>query len=112
MNPIDLVLATLPAGTLSGAPKISAMKIINELEEEKRGIYGGGIGTLDFNGDVDLAIGIRMAYQKAEKVVIHSGAGIVADSKAEEEYLEFHNKSALMMNLLGGKEVPHATTNR
>lgn len=112
LNPIDLVLATLPAGTLSGAPKISAMKIINELEEEKRGIYGGGIGTLDFNGDVDLAIGIRMAYQKAEKVVIHSGAGIVADSKAEEEYLEFHNKSALMMNLLGGKEVPHATTNR
>ncbi|CAK1242546.1 Anthranilate/para-aminobenzoate synthases component I (TrpE) [Fructobacillus fructosus] len=112
LNPIDLVLATLPAGTLSGAPKISAMQIINKLEGQKRGIYGGGIGTLDFNGDVDLAIGIRMVYQKGEQVVIHSGAGIVADSKVEEEYLEFHNKSALMMNLLGGREMNHDTTNR
>lgn len=103
LKPIDAILATLPAGTLSGAPKISAMTIINELEGRKRGLYGGGIGMVGFDGDFDLCIGIRTAYQKKDQLVLHSGAGIVADSDAKEEYQEFTNKGALLMNLLKGE---------
>ncbi|MFC4760960.1 anthranilate synthase component I family protein [Fructobacillus durionis] len=103
LNPIDAILATLPAGTLSGAPKISAMTIINELEGRKRGLYGGGIGLVGFDGDFDLCIGIRSAYQKKDQLVLQSGAGIVADSDAKEEYQEFTNKGALLMNLLKGE---------
>ncbi|GAO99532.1 anthranilate synthase component I family protein [Fructobacillus ficulneus] len=100
LTPIDIIAATLPAGTLSGAPKISAMQIINALENRKRGIYGGGIGTVGFDGDLDLCIGIRLAYQKGDQVVVQAGAGIVADSQAAEEYHEFENKSRLMLTLL------------
>ena len=90
---LDAINAVLPAGTLSGAPKIRAMQIINELEKNKRGIYGGAIGYLDFTGNMDTCIAIRIAYKKKDKVFIRCGAGIVADSNPSSEYQECINKS-------------------
>jgi anthranilate synthase component 1 len=90
----------LPAGTLSGAPKIRACEIINELEGSKRGIYGGAIGYLSFTGDLDVCIAIRLAFKKNGKVFVRSGAGIVADSVAENEYTECENKMMAVMNAL------------
>ena len=84
--------AVLPAGTLSGAPKIRACEIIDELEKDKRGIYGGAIGYIDFSGNMDTCISIRLAYKKSDRLVIRSGAGIVADSDPELEYEECVNK--------------------
>lgn len=100
ISPIKIVSEVLPAGTLSGAPKVSAMNIINELENNKRGIYGGGIGYLDFDGDLDLCIGIRLAYKKQNRLVVRSGAGIVSDSEITKEYKEFQNKSKLMLDAI------------
>jgi anthranilate synthase component 1 len=97
---LDAINAVLPAGTLSGAPKIRAMQIINEQEQNKRGIYGGAIGYLDFTGNMDTCIAIRIVYKRNNKVFIRSGAGIVADSKPESEYQECVNKSAAVMNAL------------
>jgi len=97
---LDAINAVLPAGTLSGAPKIRAMHIINELEQNKRGIYGGAIGYLDFTGNMDTCIAIRIAYKRNGKVFIRSGAGIVADSDAESEYRECENKSMAVLNAL------------
>ena len=85
---LDAVSAVLPAGTLSGAPKIRACQLIGELENNKRGIYGGAIGYIDFTGNLDVCIAIRIAYRKNGKVFIRSGAGIVADSVPENEYQE------------------------
>jgi len=90
---LDAINAVLPAGTLSGAPKVRAMEIINELEQTKRGVYGGAIGYLDFTGNMDTCIGIRIAYKKADQVFVRAGAGIVADSNPELEYEECVNKS-------------------
>ena len=90
--------AVLPAGTLSGAPKIRAMEIINELENNKRGIYGGAIGYIDFTGNLDTCIAIRIAYKKNGKVFVRSGAGIVADSVPVSEYNECLNKARAVMN--------------
>lgn len=98
ISPIKIIGNVLPAGTLSGAPKVSAINIISELENNKRGIYGGGIGYIDFDEDLDLCIGIRLAYKKKNKLVIRSGAGIVSDSEANKEYKEFKNKSKLMID--------------
>lgn len=95
---LDAVDAVLPAGTLSGAPKIRAMEIINELENNKRGIYGGAIGYIDFTGNLDTCIAIRIAYKKNGKVFVRSGAGIVADSVPESEYNECLNKARAVMN--------------
>ncbi len=95
---LDAVDAVLPAGTLSGAPKIRAMEIINELENNKRGIYGGAIGYIDFAGNLDTCIAIRTAYKKNGKVFVRSGAGIVADSIPENEYRECINKAKAVMN--------------
>lgn len=95
---LDAVDAVLPAGTLSGAPKIRAMEIINELENNKRGIYGGAIGYVDFTGNLDTCIAIRIAYKKNGKVFVRSGAGIVADSVPESEYNECLNKARAVMN--------------
>jgi anthranilate synthase component 1 len=95
---LDAVDAVLPAGTLSGAPKIRAMEIINELENNKRGIYGGAIGYVDFTGNLDTCIAIRIAYKKNGKVFVRSGAGIVADSVPENEYHECLNKARAVMN--------------
>ncbi len=94
---IDAVDAILPAGTLSGAPKIRACEIINELENNKRGIYGGAIGYIDFTGNLDTCIAIRIAFKKNGKVFVRSGAGIVADSVPENEYQECLNKAKAVM---------------
>lgn len=97
---LDAVDAILPAGTLSGAPKLRACEIINDLEDNKRGIYGGAIGYLDFTGNLDTCIGIRLAFAKNGKVFIRSGAGIVADSIPENEYQECINKAKAVMQAL------------
>ena len=97
---LDAVDAILPAGTLSGAPKLRACEIINELEDNKRGIYGGAIGYLGFTGNMDTCIAIRLAYAKNGKVFIRSGAGIVADSEPEKEYQECINKAKAVMTAL------------
>ena len=81
----DAIEAVLPAGTLSGAPKIRACQLIGALENNKRGIYGGAIGYIDFTGNMDTCIAIRIAYKKNGKVFVRSGAGIVADSDPEKE---------------------------
>lgn len=95
---LDAVDAVLPAGTLSGAPKIRAMEIINELENNKRGIYGGAIGYIDFAGNLDTCIAIRTAFKKNGKVFVRSGAGIVADSVPVNEYHECINKAKAVMD--------------
>ncbi|UQS86010.1 anthranilate synthase component I family protein (plasmid) [Nicoliella spurrieriana] len=105
---VDIISAVLPAGTLSGAPKESAMKIIDQLEQRKRGIYGGGIGYIDFDGDLDLCIGIRLGYKKGNHLVVHSGAGIVADSDANQEFHEFGNKSRLMLDAIKAEQAQEA----
>lgn len=97
---LDAVDAILPAGTLSGAPKIRAMQIINELENVKRGIYGGAIGYIDFTGNLDTCIAIRIAFRKKNKVFVHSGAGIVADSVPEKEFEECINKAKAVKEAL------------
>ena len=86
LDSLDAIDSILPAGTLSGAPKIRACEIINELENNKRGVYGGAIGYLSFNGGLDTCIAIRLAFKKNGNVYVRSGAGIVADSIAENEY--------------------------
>ena len=97
---VDAVDAILPAGTLSGAPKIRACEIIRELEGQKRGIYGGAIGYLDFGGNLDTCIAIRLAYKKNGRVVVQSGAGIVADSIPENEFTECSNKARAVVAAL------------
>ena len=97
---LDAVEAVLPAGTLSGAPKIRACQLIGELENNKRGIYGGAIGYIDFTGNMDTCIAIRIAYKKNGKVFVRSGAGIVADSVPEKEYEECINKAQAVVTAL------------
>lgn len=97
---IDAIDAILPAGTLSGAPKIRACEIINELENNKRGIYGGAIGYVDFTGNLDTCIAIRIAFKKNGKVFVRSGAGIVADSVPENEFTECINKAKAVMSAI------------
>jgi anthranilate synthase component 1 len=97
---LDAIGALLPAGTLSGAPKIRACEIINELEDNRRGIYGGAIGYLGFTGDMDTCIAIRLAFKKNGRVFVRSGAGIVADSVPESEYRECVKKMQAVMNAL------------
>ena len=97
---LDAVEAVLPAGTLSGAPKIRACQLIGELEGNKRGIYGGAIGYLSFTGDLDTCIAIRIAYKKNGRVFVRSGAGIVADSVPEREYEECINKARAVVSAL------------
>ena len=100
LSACDAVDAILPAGTLSGAPKLRACEIINELEQNKRGIYGGAIGYIDFTGNLDTCIAIRIAYKKNGKVFVRSGAGIVADSVPENEYRECINKAKAVMEAI------------
>lgn len=97
---LDAIEAVLPAGTLSGAPKIKACQLIGELENNKRGIYGGAIGYIDFSGNMDTCIAIRIAYKKNGKVFVRSGAGIVADSVPEKEFEECLNKAGALLNAL------------
>ena len=97
---LDAIEAVLPAGTLSGAPKIRACQLIGELENNKRGIYGGAIGYIDFTGNMDTCIAIRIAYKKNGKVFVRSGAGIVADSDPEKEFEECLNKARASLKAL------------
>ncbi len=97
---LDAVDAILPAGTLSGAPKLRACEIINELENNKRGVYGGAVGYIDFRGNLDTCIAIRLAFRKNGRVFVRSGAGIVADSVPENEFNECINKAKAVMNAL------------
>ncbi len=100
LDALDAISAVLPAGTLSGAPKIRACQLIGELENNKRGIYGGAIGYIDFTGNMDTCIAIRIAYQKNGRVFVRSGAGIVADSVPETEYQECINKAQAVVTAL------------
>ncbi|MCR4567321.1 MAG: anthranilate synthase component I [Pseudobutyrivibrio sp.] len=95
---IDAVDSILPAGTLSGAPKFRACQIIDELEQSKRGIYGGALGYIDFTGNLDVCIAIRLVYKKAGVICIRSGAGIVYDSVPEKEAEECINKAKAVVN--------------
>ena len=97
---LDAINAVLPAGTLSGAPKIRACQLIGELENNKRGIYGGAIGYIDFAGNMDTCIAIRLVYKKNDNVFVRSGAGIVADSDPEKEYTECLNKARASLRAL------------
>lgn len=101
---LDGVSSVLPAGTLSGAPKIRACQLIAELENNKRGIYGGAIGYIDFTGNLDTCIAIRIAYKKKGRVFVRSGAGIVSDSVAEKEFQECINKAAAVVDALRSAE--------
>lgn len=100
MDAMDVIGAALPAGTLSGAPKKRACEIIDRVEGLKRGVYGGAIGYMDFAGNMDMCIGIRMAVLKENTVYVQSGAGIVADSVPEKEYAETQNKALAVMKAL------------
>ena len=97
---LDAIEAVLPAGTLSGAPKIRACQLIGEIERNKRGIYGGAIGYLDFMGNMETCIAIRIAYKKNGRVFVRSGAGIVADSDPEKEFQECLNKAKASLKAL------------
>ncbi len=101
---LDAVRAVLPAGTLSGAPKIRACQLIAELENNKRGLYGGAVGYIDFTGNLDTCIAIRSAFKKNGRVFIRSGAGIVADSVPEKEHQECINKAAAVVAALKAAE--------
>ena len=92
LHPLDLISSFLPAGTLSGAPKIRAMEIIDELEHTRRGLYGGATGYIAFNGNMDFCITIRTMIKKGTMVYLQAGAGIVLDSVPENEYKECCNK--------------------
>ncbi|KXL52590.1 anthranilate synthase component 1 [Anaerotignum neopropionicum] len=100
LDAYDAISAILPAGTLSGAPKVRACEIIEETERCPRGVYGGALGYIDFTGNLDTCIGIRMAVKKNNRVYVQAGAGIVADSVGETEFLESENKAKAVINAI------------
>ncbi|RUM61294.1 MAG: anthranilate synthase component I, partial [Persephonella sp.] len=97
LHPIDVLKAVFPVGTVSGAPKVRAMQIIEELETERRGPYAGAVGYISFDGNLDTAIAIRTAVMKENKIFVQAGAGIVADSIPEREYDETVNKAKALI---------------
>jgi anthranilate synthase component 1 len=97
LDAIAVLRATFPAGTVSGAPKVRAMEIIDELEPTRRGVYAGAVGYLGFNGDMDLAIAIRTALLKGGRLYVQAGAGIVADSVPKNEWIETQNKARAIL---------------
>ena len=99
-TPMDVLKACFPAGTVSGAPKLRAMEIINELEPVKRGSYSGTVGYMDFNGNMDMCITLRTMIIDGDNAYIQSGAGIVYDSEAEFEYKEILQKSKAMFTVV------------
>ena len=106
LDAFDAIQSILPAGTLSGAPKIRACQLIDEIEAEPRGIYGGALGYIDFRGNMDTCIAIRMAVKKNNKVTVQAGGGIVADSVPHMEYLESENKAkAVIQAVMQASEV-------
>lgn len=105
LDAYDAISAILPAGTLSGAPKVRACEIIEETERCPRGVYGGALGYIDFTGNLDTCIAIRMAVKKNNKVFVQAGGGIVADSVGETEFLESENKAKAVINaIINAKE--------
>ena len=102
---IDVLRATLPAGTLSGAPKVRAMEIIDALEPVKRGPYGGVVGYLDFSGNIDTAIAIRTMFIKDNIASVQAGAGVVADSVPIDEHNECINKSKALLAAVPGARI-------
>ena len=102
VGPIDLIRATFPHGTVSGAPKVRAMEIIDELEPTARGPYAGAVGYIDFSGNVDTAIALRTLVAADGKAWVQAGAGIVADSEPALEYQECLNKAAAVLAALSG----------
>jgi len=94
---LDVLRAAFPAGTLSGAPKIRAMEIIDELEPHQRGIYGGAVGYVSYTGNLDLAIAIRTLVACGDTIYVQAGAGLVADSVAETEYQETVDKARAVL---------------
>ncbi len=112
-GPIDVLRATIPAGTLSGAPKVRAMQIIDDLEPTKRGVYGGVVGYVDFSGNLDTAIAIRtMVVTPDGRASVQAGAGIVADSDPDEEDVECHNKAAALLAAVPAARRPPRTDGR
>jgi len=97
LTAIDVLRATFPAGTVSGAPKVRAMEIIDELEPVKRGIYAGAVGYLGFNGDMDVAIALRTAVVKDGMLHVQAGGGVVADSDPAAEWQETQNKAKALL---------------
>jgi anthranilate synthase component 1 len=97
---LDLLRATFPTGTLSGAPKVRAMEIIDELENRRRGPYGGCVGYIDFSGNMDTAIAIRTMVVKDGAIFLRTGAGVVADSDPEYEYEECVNKARALVEAI------------
>lgn len=104
-NCIDALKASFPAGTVSGAPKIRAIQLLNEYENLRRGIYAGAVGYIDFKGNLDMCIAIRTLFADSKKIYWQAGAGIVADSRPELELKEIKNKSAVLLNALKYAEV-------
>lgn len=112
ISAVDALMSFLPAGTLSGAPKIRAMEIIDELEEYKRGIYGGALGYFSYNRNADFCIIIRTAVKKGDHIYLQAGAGIVADSDPEKEYEECSNKAKVMIEAIKKAGDHYDTVNR
>jgi anthranilate synthase component 1 len=103
----DALRATFPAGTLTGAPKVRAMQLIDELEPARRGLYGGTVGYIDFAGDMDMAIAIRTALLRDGVAYVQAGAGVVADSDPASEDAEARNKAAAVLQAIAAAELLH-----
>jgi anthranilate synthase component 1 len=97
LSPMDVLKATFPAGTVSGAPKVRAMEIINELESTKRGVYAGAVGYIGYDSTLDIAIAIRTGVIKSGNLFVQAGAGVVADSIAKNEWDETNNKAKALL---------------
>ena len=97
---MEALLAALPAGTLSGAPKVRAMELIDQLENKRRGLYGGTVGYLGFDGNINTCIAIRTVLFKNQKAYVQAGAGIVADSVSEKEFAETQNKALAVIHAI------------
>jgi anthranilate synthase component 1 len=104
MTALDAVTACFPAGTLSGAPKVRAMELIEEVEKTRRGLYGGVLGYLDFAGNADFAIAIRTALMRSGTAYVQAGGGVVADSNGPYEYNEAANKARAVLNAIAAAE--------
>ena len=109
VGPVDVLRATFPAGTLTGAPKVRAMQIIDDLEPTRRGVYGGGLGYIDLTGDLDLCIGIRTLVFRNGRAYVQAGAGVVADSVAATEFVETQNKAVALLAAVRAAEIMTAT---
>jgi len=105
---LDAVMACFPAGTLSGAPKVRAMELIEEVEKTRRGLYGGVVGYLDFAGNADFAIAIRTALMRDGTAYVQAGGGVVADSNGPYEYTEATNKARAVLNAIAAAETLNA----